>query len=378
MKKIGILGSTGSVGKKALQVIQHLSNELRVVTLAAKSNIDLLEIQAKMFSPELVAVWDENQAIKLQKRLPHIPVLGGEEGVIAVATHSSVDLLLSAISGFSGILPTLRALEAKKNIALANKEVLVAAGELVIEQVKKNHIHLIPVDSEHTALFQCIQGEKKTDIRKMVLTASGGPFREYSHEMLKTVNIHQALSHPNYKMGSKVTIDSSTLMNKGLELIEAYYLYDVPIDKIEVVVHQEQVIHSFVEFIDGSILAQLCEPDMFIPIQYALTYPERKPGILPPFDFVKYSTLHFSKADTDRFRCLALAYHALREGGSMPCFMNAANEVLVGRFLQNEIGWLEIGQKLERLMHQYQVEKTNDFAHLMNVDAEARDLAKFA
>lgn len=378
MKKIGILGCTGSIGQKALQIVQHLPQDLHVVALAAKSNIELLEIQARTFSPEVIAVWDKKQALKLQKKIPHIPVLAGEEGVIAVATHSSVDLLLSAISGFSGILPTLRAMEAKKNIALANKEVLVAAGELVMQYTKKNKTQFIPVDSEHTALFQCVQGEKKADIRKMVLTASGGPFREYTFDMLKKVNIQAALNHPNYRMGSKVTIDSSTLMNKGLEMIEAHYLYDIPVDQIEVVVHQEQVIHSFVEFVDGSILAQLCEPDMLIPIQYALTYPERKQGILPPFDFTKYSTLHFAKADTEKFRCLALAYQALREGGSMPCFMNAANEVLVERFLQSEISWLDIGQKLENLMQRHLVEKTDNFEHLLNIDVKARNLAKLA
>jgi len=374
-KKIAVLGSTGSIGENALKVAAHFPDQFQVTALAAKSNIDLLEKQASLFKPEVVAVWDEEKALELQKRLPKIPVLAGQEGVIAVAIHDSSDLLLSAISGFEGVLPTLRAIETKKNIALANKEVLVAAGKLVMELCAKNEVDLIPVDSEHTALFQCLKGEKKGDVGRIILTASGGPFREYSRERLENVDIKQALTHPNYHMGAKVTIDSSTLMNKGLEMIEAHFLYGISTSSIEILVHPEQIIHCMVEFLDGSILAQMSEPDMLIPIQYALTYPERRKGMIEPLDFSKCSALHFSTPDTDKFRCLDLAYASLEEGGSMPCFMNAANETLVQRFLKQEIKWLEIGHKLENLMEKHQVATPQNFEELHNIDKEARKLA---
>lgn len=376
MKRIGILGSTGSIGKGALQVIAHLKENFQVTALAAKSNIDLLEQQAKLFRPEIVAVWDEAKARELQSRLPGIPVLAGLEGVIAVATHPSVDLLLSAMSSFDGVLPTLKAIEAKKNVALANKEALVAAGKLVLELVAMHGVELIPVDSEHTAILQCLKGEDRAKIRRIILTASGGPFREISNEKLSSISINDALAHPNYKMGPKVTIDSSTMMNKGLEMIETHYLYGVGIEQIEVVLHPEQLIHSMVEFNDRSIMAQMGEPNMLVPIQVALTHPDREEGILTPFDFTKAQSFRFAPWDQDKYRCLALAYDSLREGGSMPCFMNAANEVLVERFLTKEIGWLEISQKLETLMGDHSValpKKYEDFAH---IDREARLLAK--
>ncbi|NGX38948.1 MAG: 1-deoxy-D-xylulose 5-phosphate reductoisomerase [Chlamydiae bacterium] len=377
-KKIAILGSTGSIGRSALQVVRHLQRELKVVTLAAKSNIDLLEEQAKEFHPELIAVWDHEKALELQKRIPHIPVLGGQEGVVAASTHASVDLLLSAISGFDGVLPTLKAIEAKKDIALANKEALVSAGKLVTRLAEEHGVQLIPVDSEHTALFQCLNGENRQSVRRMILTASGGPFLKYTSSQLEHVGRDEALKHPNYRMGAKVTIDSSTLMNKGLEIIEAHFLYDMPLDQIEVIVHPEQVIHSMVEFVDGAIMAQMGVPDMLVPIQYALTYPERKEGILEPFDFSQYSALHFAKADTVRFRCLELAYDSLRVGGSMPCFMNAANEVLVQRFLEHRIGWIDIGQKLEALMEKHTIMTPTNYDELVSVDREARARAQTA
>ncbi|NGX37416.1 MAG: 1-deoxy-D-xylulose 5-phosphate reductoisomerase [Chlamydiae bacterium] len=374
MKRIGILGSTGSIGRMALQVIRHLKGH--VTALAAKSNIDLLEEQAKEFRPELVAVWDEAKAKELQARMPDIPVLAGESGVIAAATHSSTELLLSAISGFEGVLPTLRAIEAKKDIALANKEVLVAAGRLVLDLCEKMGVSLIPVDSEHTAIFQCLKGEDMREARRIILTASGGPFREYSQERLAAIGIEDALTHPNYSMGAKVTIDSSTLMNKGLEMIETHFLYDMPLEKIEVVIHPEQVIHSMVEFIDGSIMAQMGEPDMLVPIQVALTHPVRKEGLLKPYDFTRTFALHFSPCDTARFRCLDLAYQSLREKPSMPCFMNAANETLVERFLNKEISWLDISQKLEMLMQQHSAFSPKQYDELASVDLEARQLAQ--
>jgi len=374
-KKIAILGSTGSIGKNALKVIDHTDQEFTVVALAAKSNIDLLEQQALCYRPQLVAVWDEAKARELQKRIPDIPVLAGEEGVVAAATHPDAELLLSAIFGFEGVLPTLKAIEAGKDVALANKEALVAAGKLVTRLAEKHGVKIIPVDSEHTAIFQCLNGENPSEVDRIILTASGGPFREYSKERLAGVGLSDALNHPNYAMGAKVTIDSSTLMNKGLEMIEAHFLYDVPLEKIDIVIHPQQVIHSMVEFVDRSILAQMGEPSMLPPIQYALTYPKRLPGMLKPFDFTKYPVLEFSKADTDRFRCLDLAYGALREGGSMPCFMNAANEILVQRFIQKEIGWLEIGTKLESLMEKHEVHTPGHYEDLTLIDTEARRLA---
>lgn len=376
MKRIGILGSTGSIGRGALQVIQHLKDHLQVTALAAKSNIDLLEQQAKLFRPEIVAVWDEEKAKELQSRLPGVRVLGGLEGVCAVATHSSVELLLSAIAGFEGVLPTLRAIEAKKNIALANKEALVAAGKLVLELVKMHGVDLIPVDSEHTAILQCLKGEERDRIRRIILTASGGPFRDIATEQLGKISVTDALAHPNYRMGPKVTIDSSTMMNKGLEMIETHYLYGVAIDQIEVVIHPEQVIHSMVEFNDRSIMAQMGEPNMLVPIQVALTHPDRLEGILTPYDFTKAHSMRFAPWDQDKYRCLGLAYSSLREGGSMPCFMNAANEVLVERFLGKEIGWLDISQKLQTLMEKHQVATPQNYEDFASIDQLARHLAK--
>lgn len=376
MKRIGILGSTGSIGQNALKVIENLQDSFQVTVLAAKSSIDLLEVQAKKFRPEVVAVYDEESAIALQERLPEIPVLSGEDGILAAASESCTDMVLSAMAGFDGVLPTLKAIEAGKEIALANKEALVAGGSLVTSLAREYGVPLIPVDSEHTAIFQCLKGEELKDVRRIILTASGGPFREYSSKQLHEVDVDSALAHPNYSMGSKVSVDSSTMMNKGLEMIETHYLYGVPIEQIEIVVHPEQVLHSMVEFVDGSVMAQMGEPDMLIPIQVALTHPERMKGLLPPFDFTKYATLNFSVPDTDKFRCVELAYNALKEGGSMPCFMNAANEILVHRFLRREIRWLEIGQKLESLMQKHQVATPSHFDDLAFIDNTARELAR--
>lgn len=376
MKRIGILGSTGSIGRGALQVALHLKDHFKVVALVAKSNIDLLEQQAKQFCPEIVAVWDENKAAELQKRLPDIPVLAGLEGVCAAAAHSSVDLLLSAIAGFDGVLPTLRAIEAKKNIALANKEALVSSGTLLLDLVKKHGVELIPVDSEHTAILQCLKGEERERVTRIILTASGGPFRDIAPEKLGQITVADALAHPNYRMGPKVTVDSSTMMNKGLEMIETHYLYGVSIDQIEVVIHHEQIIHSMVEFQDRSIMAQMGEPNMLVPIQVAMTYPDRLEGILKPFDFTKAVSMRFSPWDRNQYRCLGLAYCSIQEGRSMPCFMNAANEVLVERFLNREIGWLDIGRKLENLMENHQAQTLHNYEDFAGVDQLARHLAR--
>ncbi len=375
MKRIGILGSTGSVGKNALRIARHLQEELCVTAIAARTNSDLLLAQALEFRPKLIALWDKQRALELARKLPEAEVIAGSEGIEAFAAEGPFDLLLSAIAGAEGIVPTLRALQRGMTVALANKEALVAAGNLVMKMAQEKKANLIPVDSEHTALFQCLKGEKSSAVHRIILTASGGPFREYTSQQLALATVEEALCHPNYRMGPKVTIDSSTLMNKGLEMIEAHHLYGITPSQIEVVVHPEQVIHSFVEFIDGSILAQLSEPDMLFPIQYALTYPKRIKSPLPPFNFQKYPSFAFSSADFTRFRCLDLAYQALKMGGSMPCYMNAANEALVTRFLNREIKWIEIGEKLDTLMQNHQVESFLSLEKVLSIDAQARQEA---
>lgn len=373
MKKLSILGSTGSIGKNALAVARHLGSEsIQVVAIAAKSNIDLLEKQALEFKPKLIGVYDEEQAKELQRRLPHITVLGGAFGLDAVATFSEAHQVISAISGAIGLAPTLSAIKAKKNIGFACKEVLVAGGEMVMSLVKEHGVELIPIDSELTAMFQCLKGEGNKAVERLLITASGGPFRYFTLDQLQNVTVDQALNHPNYRMGPKVTIDSSTLMNKGLEMIEAHFLFNMPYNKIDVVVHPQQIIHSMVEFIDGSILAQMGDPDMLVPIQYAITYPERKQGLLKPFDFVKNNKLEFLQPDLNKFKCLKLAYEAISVKGSMPCYMNAANEVLVGRFLNKEISWKEIAENLDRLMSSHKVTPIRSFEDVLEVDAMAR------
>lgn len=373
MRYLSILGSTGSIGKNCLAVARHLGKEkVQIVALAAGSQIDLLEKQAQEFQPQLIAVYDLDQALILQKRLPHIPVIGGMEGLEAVACHEKANLVISSISGAIGLIPTIAAIKANKNIGFANKEVLVSGGELVMSLVRKHGIELIPIDSELTAIFQCLKGEGAKVAKRILITASGGPFRNFTDAQLKNVSIENALNHPNYRMGPKVTIDSSTLMNKGLEMIEAHWLFQVPLENIEVIVHPQQIIHGMVEFVDNSILAHLCEPDMLVPIQYAITYPERYTGSLASFDFLKNNTLQFSSPDMDKFRCLKIAYEAVRCGGSFPCFMNAANEVLVHRFLNKEIPWTDIARKLENLMSNHQAMPVSSLQDILEVDQVAR------
>jgi 1-deoxy-D-xylulose-5-phosphate reductoisomerase len=374
-RKVAILGSTGSIGANALKIAQHLKNEIEISVLAAKSNIDLLEAQAHQFHPEIIAVYNKDKALELKRRLPHVKILAGMEGLQEAASHPSVDLVISAMSGTVGILPTVAAIKSGKNIGFANKEVLVSAGAYVMSLVAEMGIHFIPLDSEHNAIFQCLHGQKNEDVRRLILTASGGPFRCFNEEQLQKATLEEALQHPTYKMGPKNTIDSSTLMNKGLEVIEAYFLFGIPVEKIEVVIHPQSVIHSLVEFKDGSILSQLSEPNMLIPIQFAMTYPERKEGLVRPFDFASNSRLDFYPPDINKFACLALAYDALKRGGSLPCYMNAANEVLVERFLNREISWFEIAAKLGRLMAAHQPEKRLDLDKIIEIDGLARNEA---
>lgn len=372
-RRIAILGSTGSIGKSAVEVVRNLGSErVEVAALAACSNVDAIERQADEFHPELVALFDERAAKELKRRRPKLRVVAGMEGVIAAAEIASADLVLSAMVGTLGMIPTLKAIDAGKDIALANKEALVSGGALVMGRASERGVRILPVDSEHSALFQCLKGEEKGDVERLILTSSGGPFRNHTAERLAAVTVDEALTHPTWSMGAKVTVDSSTLMNKGLEVIEAHWLFSIPIEKIDVVIHPESVIHSMVEYIDGSMLAQMSPPTMLVPIQYALTYPERAPGLLKRFDFVKHSALHFYAPDLLRFRCLQLAFDAVREGGSMPCYMNAANEVLVGRFLKREISWIEISEKLDRLMGGYKKEPVEKIEDIVAVDEKAR------
>lgn len=374
MKQIAILGSTGSIGCNALKVVRHLPN-FRVVALAARENIDLLEQQAKEFQPLIVAVFNPEKAKELKRRLPNQMIIPGMEGLKAVAACEQADMVISAIAGTLGLQPTVHAIKAKKNVGLANKEALVSGGSLVMRLAKENNIRLMPIDSEHSAIFQCLDGEKKSAINRIIITASGGPFRTFTKEQLEQITIDQALNHPNWKMGPKITIDCSTLMNKGLEVIEARWLFDLAPEKIEVIVHPQSIIHSMVEYQDRSILAQMGVPSMIVPIQYALTYPERAPGLLEPFDFVKNSKLEFYPPDFEKFPCLALAYEAMRQGGSLPCYMNAANEVLVEQFLAGKIGWREIAIHLERLMNRHKIRPADTLEEILDVDVQAREEA---
>lgn len=350
LRKVGILGSTGSIGESTLQVIRHLKDSFKITSLAACSNIDKLEEQAREFQPEIIGVYDREKANELKKRLPNCKIVSGSEGLKEAAAHSSADIVVSAIVGTAGLAPTIAAISSGKHIALANKEALVSGGNLVVKLAKEKNVSLLPVDSEHSAIFQCLHGQAQDSIGRIILTASGGPFLHYSKEQLKNISLKDALNHPNWKMGPKITVDCSTLMNKGLEMIEAHFLFGQPAKKIDVVIHPQSIIHSMVEFVDGSMKAQMSVPSMVIPIQYALTFPERMPGLIKPFDFIQHGRLEFVLPDLERFRCLRLAYISLEVGKSMPCYMNACNEVLVKRFLNGELHWSEIAEKLEQLM----------------------------
>ena len=379
MKKVVILGSTGSIGQNSLRAIEHLGKEFCVIGLAAKTQIDLLEKQAREHCPKLIAVFDLQKAVELQRRLPNIRVVGGIEGLCEVAALEGADIVISALAGTIGILPTFHAMQSgNKRIALANKEALVSSGELFMRQVAEKQIELIPIDSEHSALFQCLEGKSLHSLQRLILTASGGPFFRRDRKEMAAVSLEQALAHPTWNMGPKITIDCSTLMNKGLEVIEAHFLFNVPLKKIDVVIHPQSVIHSMVEWVDGSILAQMSEPNMLIPIQYALSYPQRSAGLVKPFDFERFSTLEFYKPRSREFICLDLAYQALDSGGSAPCFLNAANETLVQRFLERKIGWEDISLKLEKLMRNHHIQHNLSVEKILEIDTLAREEAYIA
>lgn len=351
MKKIAILGSTGSIGTQTLEVVRE-NGDIEVLGLAAGSNISLLEEQIREFQPKLVAVWDEKKAAELKIKVQDLDVkiVTGMDGLIEVSVMEEVEILLTAVVGMIGIRPTVEAIKAGKDIALANKETLVTAGHIIMPLAKEMGVSILPVDSEHSAIFQSLQGNKMNSIHKILLTASGGPFRGKKQEDLLNIQVEDALKHPNWAMGRKITIDSSTMVNKGLEVIEAKWLFDVSLDQIEVVVHPQSIIHSMVEYVDGAIIAQLGTPDMKLPIQYALYYPERRflPG--DRLDFAVLSKLTFEKPDMETFYGLRLAFEAGKEGGSLPAVFNAANELAVSKFLDRKIKYLEIPEIIEHCM----------------------------
>jgi 1-deoxy-D-xylulose-5-phosphate reductoisomerase len=350
IKHISILGSTGSIGTQALEVVRANPTLYKVDALTAQHNADLLIAQAMEFKPELVVIGNESLYQQVKSALPSTQVIAGEEGLIAAVTLPKTQLILTAVMGSVGLKPTIAAIEAKKDIGLANKETLVVAGELVMQLAKQHGVKIIPVDSEHSAIFQCLVGEEQNEIEKILLTASGGPFRGKDRSFLATVTKNEALKHPNWVMGAKITIDSASLMNKGLEAIEAKWLFNLQPEQVEVVVHPQSIIHSMVQFTDGSIKAQMGLPDMKLPIHYALAYPQRLKADFERFSFLKYPELTFSKADTKSFRNLELAYVAMNKGGNMPCILNAANEIVVDAFLKDKIGFLEMSNVIEQCM----------------------------
>lgn len=376
MKKVAVLGSTGSIGTQTLDVISREPQSYDVVALAAGRNVDLLVEQAARFRPQLVSVADRNLAERISGQLPEgIRVVYGEDGLIEVAARTGADFVVCALVGSLGLASTLAAIDAGAAIGLANKETLVTAGHLVTARAAARGVPLLPVDSEHSALFQCLNGEDRKAVKRLILTASGGSFRNLAREELAGVSVEAALKHPNWSMGAKVTIDSATMANKGLELIEARWLFDMPYDRIDVVIHPESIIHSMVEYEDTSVIAQLGNPDMRVPIQYALTYPERRPSPAEPLDLLKAGSLHFRPMDMDRYPCMRLAYEAGRAGGTATTVYNAANEVAVSRFLQGEIAFLDIEGIIEHVLGLHAPLPSPDLDAIGEIDRWAREAA---
>ena len=372
MKKIAILGSTGSIGTQTMDIIEQNPNLFKAEVLTCGSNIELLGQQIERHQPVLAVVSSEDDALVMGKRYPHTEFLHGMEGLAVAAAKTGCDIIMNGLTGMMGLIPTYFAILEGKDIALANKETLVAGGELVMGAAQDKKVRLIPVDSEHSAIFQALQGNEHQSLSRVLLTASGGPFRGFSLEQLRSVTVSQALKHPNWKMGSKITIDSSTLMNKGLEVIEARWLFDVPVEKIEVVVHPQSIIHSMVEYADHSIIAQLGVPDMRVPISYALNYPDRIENQIQGVNFFEIGSLTFEKPDLEVFRCLDLAYEAIRLGGSYPVVLNAANEVLVQQFIEGRIGFLEIQNSIEKIMQNHNPVYHLDLEGILEIDRNVR------
>lgn len=374
MKKIAILGSTGSIGTQTLEVVRA-NKDIEVTALAAGSNIDLLEKQIREFSPKIVAVWNEEKAKELKERVRDldIQVESGMDGLLAVATEPGAEIVVTAVVGMIGIRPTIAAMNAGKDIALANKETLVTAGHIIMPLAKEKHVRILPVDSEHSAIFQSLNGETGNKIHKILLTASGGPFRGRTREQMKDVQVEDALKHPNWTMGRKITIDSSTMVNKGLEVMEARWLFGVEMDQVQVVVQPQSVIHSMVEYEDGAVIAQLGTPDMKLPIQYALYYPERRFLAGDRLDFAKLAQLTFEAPDFENFHGLSLAYKAGRRGGTLPTVFNAANERAVQKFLDREIGYLTITDMIEAAMEHHTVKENPTVEEILAAEQETYD-----
>jgi 1-deoxy-D-xylulose-5-phosphate reductoisomerase len=374
MKKILILGSTGSIGVNTLTVVKEFRDEFEITGLTANGNIELLQKQIIEFNPKTVVVRDSAKAAELKQLLNGtVEVLTGEEGLIEITRRGSYDIFVSSLVGFAGLAPTIEAIKLKKRIALANKETLVAAGEIITRLCVEYNAELLPIDSEHSAIFQCLVGESKSEIKRLILTASGGPFLNRSTEDLKNVTIEEALNHPNWKMGSKITIDSATMMNKGLEVIEAHWLFNLPKEKIDVLIHPQSIIHSMIEYVDCAIKAQLSFPDMKIPIQYALTYPKRLKSSFVNTDFTKINKLTFFEPDFIKFPCLKLAYEAIGTGGTAPCTLNAANEIAVGLFLKGRIKYLQIPEIIESVLNRIEVNFNPDIETIFENDRQTRD-----
>lgn len=372
MKRIGILGSTGSIGTQTLDIVRN-NRDLQVKALAAGSNVSKLEEQIREFKPELAVMWSQSAAQELKVKIADTDtkVLSGMEGLLELAVYPEMDVLVTAVVGMIGIKPTIAAIEAGKTIALANKETLVTAGHIIMPLAEKRKVPILPVDSEHSAIFQSMHGENRERVSKILLTASGGPFRGKKREELLDITVEDALKHPNWSMGRKITVDSSTLVNKGLEVIEAKWLFGVEPEDIQVVVHPQSIIHSMVEYVDGGIMAQLGMPDMKLPIQYALFYPDRRPMEGKRVDFFGLGSISFERPDTETFRGLAMAYEAIRKGGSMPTVFNAANEKAVALFLEKKIRFLEIYDLIQGAMENHKVIQSPTVEEILEAEAEA-------
>ncbi len=367
MKNIAILGASGSIGQQALDVIREHATDFNLVAFSVGKNIAYAQNIINEFKPDIVSVQYEEDIEKLSHL--DVEIVYGDKGLLVVSTYHKTDLLLNSILGSIGLKPTMAAIEAGIDIALANKETLVVAGELVMNKAKEKNVKILPVDSEHSAIFQCLHGENNQNINKLIITASGGSFRDLTRDELKDVTLEDALNHPNWSMGQKITIDSATMMNKGLEVIEAKWLFDLNIDQIETILHKESIIHSMVEFNDSSIIAQLGTPDMRTPIQYAFTYPERAPRDAERLNLAQIGQLNFKEMDFNRFKCIKLAYKALSIGGTMPVVLNAVNEVAVGKFLNKEISFLDIERMIEKEMKEHQVIASPDLDTILKIDA---------
>lgn len=378
MKRLAILGSTGSIGVNALDVVRQFPERFEVIGLAAGHNIQLLKQQIQQFQPKVVSVLNKELSNALQRELSSTPleILHGVEGLIQVAIHPEVDQVISGLVGAVGLIPTLSAIKTQKAIALANKESLVMAGEIIMEEAKKNRVQILPVDSEHSAIFQSLLGHQKEDVHRLILTASGGPFLNLPMDKLHEVTVKDALSHPRWEMGKKITIDSASLMNKGLEVIEAHWLFNIPVEKIDVQIHPQSIVHSMVEYIDGSIVAQMGITDMRIPISYALSYPQRLHLNLPHLDLSQKGGLTFFPPDPERFPCLKLAYQSIKIGETMPTILNAANELAVNAFLEGSIKFTDVPLLIQRVMEGHEVKSVHTIEDILRADQWARERSK--